>query len=221
MESPCPHPTHASTAGMAIHITHTIAPTPHAAFGVVLNGDRKWRAGVYIMFCRDLDMRPKLCSFEEIYRPRALQIWSFLQQRNQNHFFLPFAGAHWRKQRVSQQPSLQEGFATSQMWLWSRRPHALAIQPIMLMAATNLLCWALMLGAFLKLSPFTMPFCTKCLFSFHLPTALGIMTPIYRSDHTIPLKSACCPVSESEWDPMVYPQCWAASLSCIRSEHLW
>lgn len=111
------------------HITRTAAPAPHPAFGVVLNGYRKWRAGVYMMICRDLDTRPKLCSFGEIYRPWTLQIWSCLQQRNQNQFFLSFAGACWRKQRVSQQPVHQVGFATSQVWLWSRRPHALAIQP--------------------------------------------------------------------------------------------
>lgn len=48
-------------------------------------------------------------------------------------------------EKIVNQPTANPSgvFVLSQMWLWSQRPHVLAIQAIILVTAMNLLCWAL------------------------------------------------------------------------------
>ena len=78
----------------------------------------------------------------------------------------------------------------SQMWLWSQRPHVLATQAIILMAAMNLLCWALVVGAFLKVCSIyhaNLNVASSVLNAyshFILPTTLGRKTPICRQGIT-------------------------------------
>lgn len=131
------------------HPHHTHLLLLHSAVRVVLNDLRKWRVGEYIMICKDLAMKPKLYSFREIYSPWASQIWPFCYKEIKTSSFL-----HWcmlektvnqptanSSERVCYIPDVE---VVTEATHFGNTAHNMAVM--------NLLCWAFVLDAFLKVS---------------------------------------------------------------------